>query len=550
MVLACHGIDLEPAPSKLLDEAAALSKVTFSADADALLARYAARFQRYQRELEQGAAQRWGRVEGLPGHLVELPGRSVRIIYDEQLNRRLLEVYATHGWTGVQRVGATLDRVARAEYPWKAVRSFFAYTRNMLAVLIRNALIEIEQMANAAAIAQLNQSTILVNDAWRQLDVRIRYEVVYGETPHIGDKPSTDPQARTYPIYLVQNRELSASLYAAITAAVNERESAEASAHEASREAILEDLDVGDDYPGGSTLEEQLAAEDAWLAEHNEKVEQRYASVHALMPLAMLAVPLLHVGFTQDDMDYCLTQSLAQFFGEGERLAEALTRRLGWVDQAVPGITQDTELENLYPVDAWIEGELVSKALARSVEDHGHLSMLSEATLRGLIEGPVAKDSFQWIVLSHYIVALIEGVEAERKRAAIYEAISLGLTKLNAMLNLALGFAPAAPEAAVARAISGVLGVGLLIYQVHSVVHQLALLNRQLAARLVELDTRKAADIARLTELAMIRIEMIEEIALTVVKELAIIAAAQVWPQFKTFAHLRGYYFDLQILTS
>ena len=81
--------------------------------------------------------------------------------------------------------------------------------------------------------------------------------------------------------------------------------------------------------------------------------------------------------------------------------------------------------------------------------------MLSESTLRRLVDGPVAKDSFQWIVLSHYIVALMEGIEAQRKHAEIFETISQGLTKLNAMINLALAFAPAAPEAAVARTISG-----------------------------------------------------------------------------------------------
>jgi hypothetical protein len=549
---AFHRIEVEPAPSKLLDEAGALSTVTFSADADALLARYAARFQRFEQELK-GGARLQGRDEGPPGHLVELPGRSVRVIYDEVLNRRLLLIYAMHGWAGVQQVGVALHRIPVAAYPWIAVRSFFAYTRNMLALLIRNALVDIEQMANAAAVVQLNQSTILVNEAWRKLDVRIRYEVTYGETPQIQDEPSTDPMGHTTPIYLAQNRALSAELYTVITAAVEERESAEAYAHEQLREAILEDMAVGgeEDYPGGlAELGERLATEDAWLAEHNEKVEQCYTAVHTLMPLAILAVPLLHVGFTQDTMEYYLTRSLAEFFGEGERLATAFNRRVGWVDQAVPGLTQDTDLEKLYPMDAWIEGDLVATALTRSADDHGYLSMLSEPTLRRLVDGPVAKDSFQWIVLSQYIVALMEVVEAERRRAEIVETIAQGLLKLNAALNLAMAFAPAAPEAAVARLISRVLGVGLLIYQGWSVVHQLAQLDRQLAVRLVELDALKAADIARLTELAMIRKEMVDEITQMVVKELAVIAASQVWPQFKTLAHWRGYYFDLEILTS
>jgi hypothetical protein len=172
--------------------------------------------------------------------------------------------------------------------------------------------------------------------------------------------------------------------------------------------------------------------------------------------------------------------------------------------------------------------------------------MLSEATLRRLLEtGLVKKDTFEWIVLSQYVVALMVGVEEERRSHELVESLVQVLTKLSALLSLALAFTPEAP---IAQGVSRLLGLGLLVYQGYSVAHQLALLDRQLALRLIELDREKAEAITRLTELMLIRTEWTQELTVTVIKELAIIAAANMWSQFKELAHFRGYYFDLEIL--
>jgi hypothetical protein len=552
-VLDCDVIELEAAaPSRLLDEGAAVGNVKLGGEASALLARYGQYVESYKTRLAAERRKGWGAIEGMPGHVVQLSGRTVTITYDAMLDRRLLEVYVTDGWQGIGKVGAAMERVARAPY-WDIVRTFFEFTRNMLLVLVRDALTDIERRANADMVGQLKLSENLVNEAWQQLDLQVRYINQRGESEHIEDQPATPgPGVLSTPDYTVGNSELSSKLYLAITEAVRERESAEARAHEKRRAHIEDVLAEGADQtsrssaPGGPGLEQDLAAEEAWLAEHNAQLEQRYAAVHDLCQLAVLVIPLLHPTFSQPEMERTLGAALVQFRGEAKRVTDVLLKRLGWVAEALPGPTQDTPLERLYDSKVWLERDVVTLALKRASDDPGYLSMLSEATLRRLVEtGVVEKDSFEWIVLSHYLTALIVGVEAERQSHALVESLFQILIKVSAMLSLALAFTPASP---VTRGVQLLLGVGLLVYQGYAMAYQLAQLDRQLALQLIELDRDKATEIARLTELVEIRREMIDELTTTVIKELALIAAAQMWAPFKLLTHLRGYYFDLEIL--
>jgi hypothetical protein len=555
-VLDCDIIELEAAaPSQLLDEGAAVGNVKLDGGATALLARYGQYVESYKARIAAELGKRFGLIRGMPGHIVKLSGRQVTITYDERLDRRLLEVYVTDGWPGILKVGEALASLRSAPY-FDIVHAFFEFTRNMLLVLIRDALTDIERRANADMIGQLQVSANLINNAWFQLNVQIKYEIVRGESHNIEDQPPDpgDKFAFSTPLYNIGNSGLSSKLYIAITEAVREREREEARKHEENRAHLEDVLAEGADQssrssaPGGPGLEQDLAAEEAWLVEHNAQLEKRYGAVHDLCQLAVLAIPLLHAPFSQRHMENTLAAALVQFRGEAERVTGVLAKRLGWVAQALPGPTQDTPLEKLYDPKVWLERDVVALALKHTSDDHGYLSMLSEATLRRLVEtGVVEKDTFEWIVLSHYLTALIVGVEVERESHAFVEGLFQILMKISALMSLVLIFTPAS---LVTRGIQLVLGLGLLIFQGYSMAYQLAQLDRQLGLQLVELDRDKAMEIARVSELLQIRGEMIDELTTTVIKELALIAAAKMWPLFKQLAHLRGYYFDLEILAT
>ena len=122
---------------------------------------------------------RWGRQRGQvhPEHAVKLPSRIVTVVYDGTLYRQLLEIYIVDGWGGIRAVqGALQDasrsRRAAALHPWGVAKSFFTYTRNLLILSIREALMSIERKAADRLVLELSLSARLVNESWRQLDVR------------------------------------------------------------------------------------------------------------------------------------------------------------------------------------------------------------------------------------------------------------------------------------------------------------------------------------------------------------------------------------------
>jgi hypothetical protein len=154
----------------------------------------------------------------------------------------------------------------------------------------------------------------------------------------------------------------------------------------------------------------------------------------------------------------------------------------------------------------------------------------------------VAFDSFEYVVLMHYLTELQRALIAERARIDLLDRI---MGKVSALISLALWVVPAGR---VVRLVTAAFTVSVVSFYTYSVLHRLEILDRQLGSRLAELDRQKAAEIVALTELAMMRASYVSDVGATILRELALIVASGAVAEFRLLMHVRGVYLDLETL--
>lgn len=553
-------VELVPAPNRFLDEAVTApspgmtdESLPGQSTATRELA-YAQRAAAYEAGLEVEYARiRWGRRRSQthPEHQVQLPGRTETVVYDATLNRQMLKTYLVHGWAGVQAVQDALQRASSsprsaALHPWVYATSFFGFTRNLLVLSIREALMEIERKAADRMVLELSLSARLVNESWARLDIRESGTNARGETEDvISDKlsPSWDTPVRRKRIFFTfGNTELANTLYTLVNRAVQAR--ADLAAQIAKYDRLKQAIDdIGKEFapPVGDVT--RLAEIEAWLAEQNKAIEALYAQIHAKCPLVLLSVPLLTVPLARPDMEQTVGECLARFHGESERIAAAYVDRVSKVGALIPGEQPGRSPELLYGADFAPEASVVKAVLDGALKDAGLLAMMSESVLRLLVEhGQVQFDTFEYVVLMHYLTALQAGLIAEQERA---QALHTVVAKVSALISMALWLVPAGR---VVEGVSTLLGMGTLSFYTYSVVHKLAIVDRQLGLRLAELDRRNAAEVVALTELVLMRPAYLKEMTETVLREVALIGAAGAGPMLRHLLHVREVYLDLETL--
>lgn len=517
---------------------------------------YARRAAAYEAGLEAEYTRiRWGRRRGQshPEHPVRLPGRTVRVLYDATLNVQLLQIYLVDGWAGIRAVQDALAAASRAPaskplHPWGYVTSFFGFTRNLLVLSIRDALIAIERKAAARLVAELKLSGDLVADCRTQLDLRESVTNAAGKTEDvITDEPSPSwdsPVRRKRVFYTVGNTKLAALLYDLVQRAVAAR--TELADLTATRDRLRSDIDgIRDELSGGPPVGMELDLKDAEarIAQIEAGIDVLYTDIHKVCPLALLAVPLLRLPFDRLTMEQTIGECVAQFQGESERIAKAYDGRARKVADWIPGERAGVSPELLYGADVAPEADVVTPVLAGAPEDPGLLALASEGVLRLLVErGEVAFDSFDYVVLMHYLTELQRALIAERERIDLLDRV---VGKVSALISLALWVVPAGR---VVRLVTVAFTVSVVSFYTYSVLHRLAILDRQLGSRLAEFDRRKAAEIVALTELAMMRASYVTDIGATILRELALIVASGAVAEFRLLMHVRGVYLDLETL--
>ncbi|MEV8597340.1 hypothetical protein [Streptomyces sp. NPDC052012] len=556
------GVVLVPEPSRYADDAGLVS-ATVQRDAThegqaagrrldwaRQVAAYEARLADGYRRVRAGSLP----VRPRPHHPVTADGRTVEVVYDAALDQQLLRLYTGHGWAGIEALWAGLDKAAekfpsRVLHPWDVVREFAEAAIAGLATRVRAALVEIDLRSTEDLVVQLNLSANLVNAAWKTLGIEVSDTDEHGRRQYTHepgvswDTPERIP--RTF--YRLTKPQPLARLMESMPEAVALRR--RLGEIKLSREQNAQALAWGPvefsgaNFPGDATTTLRAAELEAEAERTPLELEELLNRIHAVTPLAALAVTTLQEPVTEWQVQQAVGACIAAFHGHSERIVNALPRHGGWVAKALPDWAPGSPVPAEYAEGGSPETRLLDLAFAEGQGGARCLSMLSERTLDRLVtEGTVTKDSFTYVVWGHYRRQLMIRLTAEHKRREFNEQLQSLLTKAAALLSLVVLRVPAASTA------SRLVGMGLLAFQCYTVLDHLAHVDAQLTMAVAAVDRRSASEIAHIGELLTARSDFRDQLTESVVLEIALITAAGAWPLFRELMHVRGFYYDLETL--
>lgn len=585
-------IQIIPDRPGLFEESSVSVSTPESELAQSLQSAYQERFLFYERQLAE-AMNLLGLLSPMlpPSHYpkisVLIDGEEEEIVFDFGLYETLLEIYIFEGWEGILLVEEALDKrlpLADVDTPsggtpvndatiWFPVQAFFRFTRNLLALLIRETLVQIEQKAANAIVTTLSVSNWEVTKAWYH-DFQFELDNVYS---NVKATPSDHDNLRggyvgsqKFYRFGKQARGQSDALFATLSKAVRQKFAYEETLQQVARvRDIIRNTRRKIQSPQRRTqpyrkqrLEEQLAHLELRQEELQQVTKQSeeflktiLSVIHINCPLGLIVLDGLKVGFRQEDMEHKLGMALAEIMMNIDEIGRGVDPGLSRVAAIIPAPIDRKQI-SWVAVQRWkpprngIELCAANAAVGQLASDPGWFPLAHEATWHRLVEsGAVVKDSFEYVVYFHYTSALIDLVESKREIEEAFEKFWRSFSRVAAALSLATLATPATAKfAPVLRGASAIADLVVMAYTIYSVTGNLIRFDQLLAEELVHPDAFALEHLARIGELAQIRREALEKIPEQIVRELALTITGARWALVKNLTLARGYYSDLEAL--
>lgn len=539
--------------------------------AERLLSAYHQRFAIYEKQLADtlrpNAHFSELELSDYPGFSVDVDGEEEDIAFDFSLYETLLEIYVFEGWGAVRQVEQKLDTLvptaAQLDAPsggvpknpgtyWVPAKAFFSFTRNLVAVLIRETLVEIERKAALDITSRLDRSAELEAKAWND---EFRFDTKKSS------RLVSKTQTVTTTEYRCKNRGLSTALYKTLSEVVQQKDVYETSLKKLVH--IKSKVQSNAYYRGqGITAtpydesEEDIDKETQLGEASKNLLEGMLKVLHGSSPLGLIVVDGLKVDFTQEEMEQKLGIALGEFHGKIEAIRRGIDPNTSRVAAAWTALLAETKsspaflraIQNWEPPKQGFESYIAESALSGLPESPSWFPLAHEETWHRLVEtGALAKDSFEYIVYYHYVSEVMDRVEAKQEAKKAFDKFWNGFSRTAAALSLASLATPITAEfAPVLRGLSAAADLATLAYTIHSVYGQLAQLDQSIAEELVHPDAFALEHLARIGELAQSRREAVDQIEQQILFELATTVTGAGWVLVKKLTLARGYYFDLE----
>jgi len=491
-------------------------------------------------------------------------GESTTIVFDADLLSSLIELYALRGWRGVAAVERTLGGRWATETDgtptsggtgvsvWAAVAPFFKATRNLLASLVRDALVEIEREARSRIEQQLKAIDEALERAWtaelRMLEVE---KLTYERQP---DKERSPVVTRSFAF---GNRALADDLFTDMTFAVKAKTEVEDKLKRATRDAAQlaarQDAEQRNRQNAGAPGMTSPYAEDATpenverkkaeAADAETQFQSLVASLQAGLahnvPLALLVFDGLQPGFRQADMEHRIGAALATL-RQRVRTLRATLEKSG--EQVALRFADDPAkaLGDFGPASsAGVENALLDDVLQRP-DEVAFVPLLSQDTWHELVSSDaIPKGGFSYFVYFHYMNGLLtRQADAAAKEGRVANVMGMSL----AIVSIAVAFFPVFAAAEVA------LGVFALCHALHDAASRLSQVDTALAGLLVQPGSSVMPAMARIGELERLRSEMILTVPAGILLGLVANMTGQRWLLTKRLLLGYGYFSDLKTL--
>lgn len=553
-------------------------------DAERIERAYLERMRRYVKEIERAPNGGYRKPGEFPSLELYLPLGNENVVFDSELDLRLLDLYAIHGWTGVMALESAVNE--RRSYPalgvpvpWAEVQSFLRATRHLLTLRIRSALICIEALVGASVSARLSESRRTLDETIAMLKIGVA-DVDRGESAARGGPASPDTP-RMAKEAKVGERELLSKIHLKFDEVLRgkrvlERMRLDLKVLDAkigvTRQAMKQKTEG---LSGGVLLSSEEAdseerkeierAEDERRAlmqagaDTEQALKQLSGALGALATPLLLAIPQLKDEFSIEDTERAIAGTFQSMHGRIDAMYQTLQAGSNAIRSYLPDIPADLDRPGhldrvaLRPVDA--TAIAVANAIGTAKEHPARLAMLSEDALLAALESDeIPQGSLFHIVLVHYLVDLIDGLEAQRADETVLNSISQGLATIAAALNLSALVASRIPTpqtqvaAGAMRLLGNALELPAALLFAYSTLHQLRQLDEAVNLRLLSTNFDDIDIVAQLAEIDGYRRGFIEQLGTELGKLMIESIAAGQLAVVKKVILVRGYLDDLVTL--
>ena len=490
-------------------------------------------------------------------------GESTTVVFDVDLLSSLIELYALRGWRGISSVERALaerwtDANAQSSAGgttlsvWSAVGPFFKGTRNLLASLVRDALVDIELKARSRIEQRLKAIDGALERAWTsELRMMVTEKVTY----------ESGPEKERVPVVTLSfsfgNRALADDVFTGMTFAVKAKTDVENKLKRASQQAAQlaarQDSHERNRQNVGAPGYTSPYAEDATPENVQKKAEEATGAqvqFQALVaeleaglvhncPLAMLVFDGLRPGFTQSDMEHRIGAAVDAVRAQVRKLRAVIEKGVEQVNQRFPDHPAKALGDFGKASSVGVENTLLDEIVLQS-DELALLPLLSQETWHDMVAvGDIPKGGFSHLVYFHYLDGLLtRQAAAAAKEGSVGRVLNMGL----AVVSIATVFVPVLAAAEVA------LGVFAFCQAIHDVATRLSRIDTTMARQLVDPGSSAMPALGRIGELQSLRSEMIRAVPAEILLGLVVNITGQRWLLTKQLLLGYGYFSDLKTL--
>ncbi|TKB67191.1 MAG: hypothetical protein E8D47_05245 [Nitrospira sp.] len=503
---------------------------------------------------------------------------NLELMIDDELWTTLFDLYAYYGPRGFLMAEEELDKqlYESNDRTYVAAAGFFYYTVNCLNLLIRQALLSLEEAATGALALKLGNSARFVTAAYRdEFSFQKKTEQVRRVVYH-SDAPVTETDI-TYRMP-TEKAVLKETTFAALKKAVAAKEVyerrvkrariARQHAEEQRQVQALSPAPTGnpgfrspyDDNRDAQPTQAQAEKTDKAMADAKQ-AESDAAAAKALFdavsanvffnsPAALLALPKLSPGFTEEEMQDTLGGLLFEFYEHIELIVAGLanaspvaTEIAGLKDG---GTLAEQHLETLFPQQYSLNHSLVHKALDKVGKNPRYYSLLAASVWQELCARD-DMDPFEYIVARHWLATMDEVLEETRIKEAdwrtFWQSIGIAASALS-LAELAIRSPAVAGAVATVRTVADIF---VLLHAVYSVVTDLEALDVAAGESVIAFNLEGMTGMMRLAAILNDRREFRDQAAFTVAFELGLLPYAR-FRAVKRIMQVRGFYQDIDTL--
>ncbi len=509
---------------------------------------------------------------------VKIDGEDEKIIFDYDFFEQLSDVYIITGWEGVLIIEKALNEQQKVDTSelldylkgkpvkpnaWNFTYLFFNFTKQMLALLIRETLINIERVSAERIIAKLSITNFEIAKAWDKYKIKPNEKITKSDSFLRGDDI---PEKST--VYSLEEKSIASDLFSKLTIAVNEKYDFDLYVKKVSylSPAITQAKLKTQEYNSFTSdpifrNQQRINAEEmtkdlekySSLKDASEKnlqiLRENLASKH---PLALLIYSSLKKDFEQSEMENLFGLTINNLRKDLESIANKVNPQNSKIEQLIPFQPTDDVFRDVLAFKIppnGIEKDIIEKSIANFV-DISFFPLLAEENLNQLFSNEIIEiDSFENVAGFHYLSVLIEKLGEIEKEEKKWEDFWKTFSKIAAGLSIA---SLVTPETAVLHPIfrggAALADLAVLAYTINTITGNLKKSNDILKKKLANQEDFTTDSFAQIGEILSLRKEFYDNLTEQLAIEILNIFVLGNLPILKQSLLARNYYNDIEIL--